>query len=106
MPKTTGNGLFFGGGLTLLKAQAIGVVAAGVFTFAISLAGWALIKMIMGLRVSPEEELEGLDYGEHGMTAYPDFQLVTTSLGTGRPASTAGYQMAAVAVPKKAPAHQ
>jgi Amt family ammonium transporter len=107
MPKTTGNGLFFGGGLTLLKAQAIGVVAAGAFTFAVSLVAWAVIKLIMGIRVSAEEELEGLDYGEHGMTAYPDFQMTTGLLGTVHPTSSGtGYQMASIAVPKKAPAHQ
>jgi Amt family ammonium transporter len=36
-----------------------------------------IIKLIFGLRVSPEEESEGLDIGEHGNVAYPDFQ--TTS---------------------------
>jgi len=106
MPKTTGNGLLFGGGFTLLKAQAIGVIAAGAFTFAISLGAWALIKLVMGIRVSPEEELEGLDYGEHGMTAYPDFQGVTASLATGRPAAVHGYEMSAATLPKKAPAHR
>ncbi|HWQ70038.1 MAG TPA: ammonium transporter [Patescibacteria group bacterium] len=106
MPKTTGDGLFFGGGLTLLKAQAIGVLSVGLFTFTISLAAWAVIKMVMGMRVSPEEELEGLDYGEHGMLAYPDFQVVTHSAGVPGPVPPSGYQMSPVAVPKRAPAHQ
>lgn len=107
MPKTTGDGLFFGGGLTLLKAQVIGILGVGLFTFTISLAAWAAIKMVMGIRVSPEEEMEGLDYGEHGMLAYPDFQAVTHSIGApGSVAAAPGYQMSQVAAPKRAPAHQ
>lgn len=70
----TGNGLFYGGGLTLLKAQAIGVVAVGAFTFIAAFAVFYVIKTVMGLRVTREEEIQGLDIGEHGMKAYPDFQ--------------------------------
>lgn len=70
----TGNGLFFGGGLKLLTTQAIGVVAVGAFTFAAAFATWYVIKLIMGMKVSREEEIQGLDIGEHGMKAYPDFQ--------------------------------
>ncbi len=70
----TGNGLFFGGGFKLLIAQAAGVVAVGVFTFIVAFAVWYVIKMVMGLRVSVEEEIAGLDIGEHGTKAYPDFQ--------------------------------
>jgi Amt family ammonium transporter len=78
LPNTTGNGLFFGGGTRLLTAQLIGVAAAGVFTSAISLITWGLMRTTIGIRVSPEEEMEGLDVGEHGITAYPDFQLAST----------------------------
>jgi Amt family ammonium transporter len=70
----TGNGLFFGGGVTLLTAQATGVLAVGAFTFTVSFAVWSAIKAFMGLRVSTEEEISGLDLGEHGTKAYPDFQ--------------------------------
>jgi Amt family ammonium transporter len=106
MPKTTGDGLFFGGGFALLKAQLIGAIAVAVFTFAVSLVAWTIIKALVGLRVSAEEELEGLDYGEHGITAYPDFQSVTHSLGVSEAAPAPGYQMSPAAVPKRAPAHQ
>jgi Amt family ammonium transporter len=44
-----------------------------VFTFAFAYAAFYVIKMVMGLRVSAEEEIEGLDIGEHGNEAYPDF---------------------------------
>ncbi len=73
MPGTTGNGLFYGGGWKLFLAQLTGVAAVGVFTFAISLLFWAILKATMGIRVSAEEEIEGLDVGEHGLVAYPEF---------------------------------
>lgn len=78
MPNTTGNGLFFGGGFTLLGRQLVGVAAVGGFTFAVSLIVWAAIQALFGLRVSEAEELRGLDIGEHGMEAYSGFQVFTT----------------------------
>jgi Amt family ammonium transporter len=77
MPGTTGNGLFFGGGFTLLGHQLIGIAAVGAFTFVVSFIVWVVIKKTMGLRVSEAEEIEGLDVGEHGMEAYPDFEKVS-----------------------------
>jgi Amt family ammonium transporter len=71
-------GLFYGGGAEQLISQLIGVVAVGVFTLVVSLIIWGLIKAIVSMRVSLEEEIEGLDYGEHGNRAYPDFQIVST----------------------------
>ncbi|MEW6062181.1 MAG: hypothetical protein AB1600_09635, partial [Bacteroidota bacterium] len=72
-PNTTGNGLLFGGGVGLLTSQIIGIVAVGVFTFVVSIIVWYIIKATLGMRVSEHEEVEGLDIGEHGMEAYPDF---------------------------------
>jgi Amt family ammonium transporter len=83
VPNTTGNGLFFGGGTKLLLAQLIGVFGSGVFTFLISLAAWGILKAIVGIRVSPDEEYEGLDVGEHGITAYPDFQVASAIRSAG-----------------------
>lgn len=77
MPNTTGNGLFFGGGLTLFGHQVIGVAAVGAFIFTISLLIWLGLKTVMGIRVSEIEEIEGLDVGEHGLEAYPDFEKVS-----------------------------
>jgi len=74
---TTGNGLFFGGGFKLLIAQLIGVASVGAFVFIISLIVWYAIKVIFGLRVSEQEEFEGLDIGEHGMESYPEFSIVS-----------------------------
>lgn len=73
IPNTTGNGLFFGGGMKLLTAQLTGIAAVGAFTFVVSLVVWYVIKFTLGVRVSEKEEAEGLDIGEHGMEAYPDF---------------------------------
>lgn len=77
-PGTTGDGLFFGGGLGLLGSQALGVLAVGAFVFGVSLVTWLAIKATMGVRVSEEEEIEGLDVGEHGNRAYPDFVQTET----------------------------
>ncbi|MBN2848254.1 MAG: ammonium transporter [Coriobacteriia bacterium] len=77
-PGTTGDGLFFGGGFGLLGAQATGVVAVAAAVFGVSLVVWLAIKATLGVRVSEEEELEGLDIGEHGNRAYPDFVQTET----------------------------
>lgn len=55
-------------------SQLKGIVSIGVFTFIFALVSFLVIKAVMGLRVSAEEEIEGLDIGEHGNEAYPDFQ--------------------------------
>lgn len=64
------DGLFYGGGISSLVAQFIGVAAVGAFTFFGSLIVWYIIKAVLGLRVSPEEEAAGLDLSEMGMEAY------------------------------------
>ncbi len=68
------KGLFFGGGAEQLTPQLLGVGLVAVVTFGLSLGFWYLIKLTMGVRVSEEEEVEGLDIGEHGMEAYPEFK--------------------------------
>ncbi len=75
----TGNGLFFGGGLALLGRQALGVVCVGAFVFAASWLVFKAIKATVGLRVSVHEEVAGLDIGEHGNLAYPDFVTARTN---------------------------
>ncbi|MFA5257580.1 MAG: ammonium transporter [Opitutales bacterium] len=55
--------------------QLIGVGSVSLFAFASSYALFYLVKVTMGVRVSKEEENSGLDVGEHGQEAYPDFQL-------------------------------
>jgi Amt family ammonium transporter len=69
------GGLFFGGGMDQLIAQLTGVAAAGVYVVVVSAICWAVLKYTVGIRVSREEEIEGLDLGEHGNEAYHGFVM-------------------------------
>jgi ammonium transporter, Amt family len=65
------QGLFYGGGLNLLSIQILGATIAFVWTFSISLLLFFIVKQTVGVRVSEEEEIAGLDILEHGNEAYP-----------------------------------
>lgn len=67
------TGLLYGGGVSLLVTQAIGVVAVAVWTLAASFILFTVIKKTIGLRVSREEEMLGLDLTEHNAAGYADF---------------------------------
>jgi Amt family ammonium transporter len=72
------DGLFYGGGFGQLGIQSLGVLACLAFA---ALAMWVVFKMIdavIGLRVSKETELRGLDQDEHGMESYSGFVIFTT----------------------------
>ena len=73
------DGLVYGGGFTQLGIQALGVIAAAGFIAITMGAVFKLIDMTVGLRVSEEEEIKGLDIGEHGMESYSGFQIFTAS---------------------------
>lgn len=60
-------------GMGQFMTQLKGVVAIGAFTFIFAFVVFFVLKVTIGIRVSPEEEAEGLDIGEHGNEAYPDF---------------------------------
>lgn len=64
------KGLFYGGGTDQLVSQIIGVLGIGAFVLVASTILFAVIKRTMGLRVSPDEELAGLDMFEHGSLGY------------------------------------
>ena len=51
----------------------MGIVVIFLWVFISSLIVWSIIKLVMGLRVSEEEEYEGVDISECGMEAYPEF---------------------------------
>lgn len=68
------KGLLCGGGFEQLGPQLLGIFVVALITFSLSSAAWFLIKWTYGLRVTREEEIEGLDLGEHDQAAYPDFQ--------------------------------
>ena len=65
------GGLVYSGQFTQLIAQGVGVAVAFAFVFTLSYATFAAIKATIGLRVSEEDELAGLDIVEHGMYGYP-----------------------------------
>ena len=67
------NGLFYGGGWGLLGIQLVGILSVGAFVFVSTYIFWWILKKTVGIRVSREEEIAGLDIGEHGNFAYPDF---------------------------------
>ncbi|WP_346670400.1 ammonium transporter [Faecalicoccus acidiformans] len=67
------NGLFYGGGWGLLGTQLVGILSVGAFVFVSTYIFWWILKKTVGIRVSREEEIAGLDIGEHGNFAYPDF---------------------------------
>jgi Amt family ammonium transporter len=68
-------GLLHGGGFHQLGVQAIGVVAVGAWSGIVSLLLFLVIKAVFGLRVSPKEEMKGLDLSEHKSEAYSGFQI-------------------------------
>jgi len=71
------NGLLYGGGLKQLSVQVLGSLSVIIFIIISMGIVFKLIDVTIGLRVSREEELKGLDIGEHGMEAYGGFQIFT-----------------------------
>jgi len=67
------KGLFYGGGAGQLIAQVIGAAVCVAWAFGLGLAMFKLMDSKFGIRVSPDEELKGLDVPEHGTPAYPNF---------------------------------
>ncbi|WP_335947601.1 MULTISPECIES: ammonium transporter [Salipiger] len=63
----------FTNGDASLGTQLYGIVVVGIFTVVTSAVVWFILKLVMGIRVSEEEEIAGLDMGELGMEAYPEF---------------------------------
>jgi Amt family ammonium transporter len=77
-------------GLDQLGYQLVGVIAYGAAAFLSSMVIFGFVRVTMGLRVSAEEEIEGLDLGEHGMQAYPDFQQASVGSGLHAGGSSGG----------------
>ena len=103
------NGLLYTGNPQLLGIQALGIVAILIWTAVLMTIVFAVIKKTVGLRVSPEEEVKGLDSTEHGLpSAYADFVPAVESLDYGvweEATPVAGDTPVAEAVPvKKVPA--
>lgn len=78
---TTDKGLFYGGGLKLLGAQALGVVCVAAWVAVTMIVTFTVIKKTMGLRASAEEEILGMDATEHNLpSSYADFMPSAASI--------------------------
>ena len=80
------GGLLYSGQFTQLIAQTVGVLVAFTFVFGLSYLTFAAIKATIGLRVSDEDEVAGLDIVEHGMYGYPEQFIPESEIGSGIPA--------------------
>jgi len=98
---TLAAGIFNIGGTSasIIGVQLLGIAACFIWTFPMAFIMFKLIDKIIGLRVSPEEELEGLDLAEHGGIAYPDFGVSThggiSSIGGTPSAGASDYSASA-----------
>lgn len=82
VPESTINGLFYGGGFRQLGIQIIGVISVMAWTAVTMIIVFKLIDKTVGLRVSEEEEIEGLDVKEHGLaSAYAGFSIMDVTGG-------------------------
>lgn len=70
----TNGGLLYGGGFHLLGIQLLGILCIGLWGFGSTYAVFSALKAIVGIRVSREEEIVGLDISEHGIAAYNDLE--------------------------------
>ncbi len=78
-------GLWYSGSFHQLGAQALGIAVAFGCVFVVSYVVFTVIKMTIGLRVTPEEEEAGLDISEHGMYGYPEQFIPKPEYSTGMP---------------------
>jgi Amt family ammonium transporter len=81
------QGLFYGGGADQLVTQLVGVVAVGAFVAVTAGALFIGLKRTIGLRVTPEEEMAGLDVEEHGTPGYASEPGFATHASVSQPAS-------------------
>ena len=73
----TEGGLFLGGGFTRTAIQAAGIAVVGSAAFLTTFLAWWILRASVGIRVPADEEIEGLDAGEHGIEAYAAFVKVS-----------------------------
>jgi Amt family ammonium transporter len=99
------GGLVYSGAFTQLGYQALGIVVTFATVLVLSLITWYAIKRTVGLRVTEEQELAGLDISEHGMYGYPEQFIPDAELyGPAVPASIklGGHAPAPAAAPTEA----
>jgi ammonium transporter, Amt family len=93
---TLAAGIFNMGGTSasMIGVQLLGIGAAFCWSFGASFILFKVVDMAVTLRVSPEEEMEGLDFSEHGGNAYPDFEISSysnTPVGNGPASGSPAY---------------
>ncbi len=95
---TLAAGIFNAGGtsLKIIGVQVLGIGACFIWVFPVAYLMFKLIAKTVGLRVSAEEELEGLDYVEHGGSAYPDFNVTSSSIIPASPTGGGPQHRAAI----------
>ena len=99
---STEKGVFYGGGFHFLGVQALGVLSVAAYVAVIITIVFFIIKKTIGLRVSAEEEITGLDVTEHGLlTAYSGFAMLPDTTYEDAPAVVAGDIPVDEAVPVK-----
>ncbi|MDR2140809.1 MAG: ammonium transporter [Deltaproteobacteria bacterium] len=72
-------GLFYGGGFSQLGIQVVGAASIGLWAFVMGLVSFKIIKVLIGVRVDPKDEIKGLDLSEHKTEAYSGFQFFSNS---------------------------
>jgi Amt family ammonium transporter len=83
-------GLLYGGGFSQLIAQVIGTATCFIFVGVSFFVYFKVADLVLGNRVSAEEEIEGLDLAEVGVLAYPDFNLRPNVAGSALEATAVG----------------
>lgn len=98
------RGVFYGGGFHFFGVQCLGVASVILYVAVVITIVFAILKHTIGLRVTPEEEIAGLDVSEHGLlTAYAGFAMLpdTAAVETDAPVAVTGSVPAAEAIPVK-----
>ena len=101
---STEKGGFYGGGFHFFGVQCLGVASVILYVAVVITIVFAILKHTIGLRVTPEEEITGLDVSEHGLlTAYAGFAMLpdTAAVETDAPVAVTGSVPAAEAIPVK-----
>ncbi|MEI8196493.1 MAG: ammonium transporter [Phycisphaerae bacterium] len=79
------TGLFYGGGWQVLEAQIVGNATITISTFVIAMIVFKGLDLMGILRITKHGEIEGMDLHEHGISAYPEYQIVNSGLPGGMP---------------------
>jgi len=79
------TGLFYGGGMQVLNAQIIGNLTITIATFMAAFTVFKVLDLAGILRISRQGEIEGMDLHEHGISAYPEYQILSSALPGGLP---------------------